>query len=75
MKKGDKLIPSFTLDASGIEKKHPCTIEDIDGDLHYVRTGFNLLYPVHKDKIVDQAKFDEDSLMNYRSKSWVHSEE
>jgi hypothetical protein len=72
MKKGDKLIPSFTLDASGIEKQLACVIEDIDGDLHYVRTEFNILYPVHINKIVDQEKFDEDSLMNYRSKTWVH---
>ncbi|MBT7609681.1 MAG: hypothetical protein HN576_07985 [Bacteriovoracaceae bacterium] len=72
MIKGDKLIPSFTLDASGIEKKHPCIIEDIDGDLHYVRTGFNILYPVHINKIVDQAKFDQDAVSNYKSKTWVH---
>ena len=72
MKKGDKLIPSFTLDSSGIEKQHACVIEDIDGDLQYVRTAFNILYPVHKNKIVDQATFDEESSMNYRSKTWVH---
>jgi hypothetical protein len=75
MKKDDKLVPSFTLDASGIEKQSPCIIEDIDGQLHYVRTQFNILYPVHTDKIVNQEKFNEDALLNYRSKTWVHLSE
>lgn len=72
MNKGEQLKPSFTLDASGIEKLIPCKIVDVEGDLVYVRTSFDLLYPVHKDKIVDQVKFEEDVETNYRSKTWIH---
>ena len=72
MNVGEQLKPSFTLDASGIEKLIPYNIVDVDGDLIYIRTGFSILYPVHRDKIVDQQKFEEDVETNYRSKTWIH---
>ncbi len=75
MKIGDKLIPSFNLDSSGIEKQNSCIIVEIDEDLHYVRTNFNLLFPIHTKNIVSQNEVDEDTLTNYKSKVWIHVEQ
>ena len=69
---GDQLKPSFTLDASGIEKLNAYPIEEVSEDKVYIRTGFNILYPVHMNKIVEQDVFDADVEDNYKSKTWIH---
>lgn len=73
MQVGEFLRPSFALDQAGIEKEVKYPIMELDEDYVFVKTGFNIRFPVHKSKIVDQEKFVEEVKTNVRSKTWIHS--
>jgi hypothetical protein len=71
---GDFLRPSFALDSAGIEKMKRYPIEEISESYIYVRTGFSLLFPIAKTKIVEEERFMEDVEENYRSRTWLHTQ-
>lgn len=70
---GEFLKPSFALDQAGLDKEVKYPIVEIEGDYVFIKTGFNLRFPVHRSKIVDIEKFEHDAAKNYRSKTWVHT--
>ena len=73
MNVGDFVRPSFALDSAGIEKLKRYAIEEVTDQYVYVRTGFSLLFPISKNKVVGEDKFMEDVEENYRSRTWLHT--
>lgn len=69
IKVGDFLRPSFELDYAGIEKLKRYSIEEITDDYIYVRTGFSILFPIDKGKILEEDDFIREVKENYRSRT------